>query len=39
VLQDANFKGVLDEQDFPYIENNATGLEAYYNLYKQLARA
>lgn len=38
-LQDANFKDVLDEQAFPYIENNATGLEAYYNLYKQLARA
>lgn len=38
-LQDANFKGVLDEQDFIYIENNEPGLEAYYNLYKQLARA
>jgi len=39
VLQDTNFKGVLDEQDLTCIENNATGLETYYNLYKQLARA
>lgn len=39
VLQDTNFKGVLNEQDLIYIENNAAGLEAYYNLYKQLARA
>ena len=36
-LQEANFKNLLDEQALPCIENNATGLEAYYNLYKQLA--
>lgn len=38
-LQDANFKDLLDERSLLYIENNPTGLEAYYNLYKQLARA
>jgi starch synthase len=36
-LQDANFKGVLDEHAFRHIENNEEGLEAYYNLYKKLA--
>lgn len=38
-LQDNNFKGLLDEQDFTCIENNEAGLEAYYNLYKELAGA
>jgi starch synthase len=37
-LEDANFNGVLDEQDLLHIEHNATGLETYYNLYKQLSR-
>ncbi len=36
-LQDLNFKGLLDEHSLMHIENNAEGLEAYYNLYKKLA--
>lgn len=38
-LQDEHFKGLLDAQDFICIENNAAGLEAYYNLYTALAGA
>ncbi|MEM9416833.1 MAG: glycogen/starch synthase [Bacteroidota bacterium] len=37
-LQEANFKGLLDEQALTCIENNEAGLEAYYNLYQELAR-
>ena len=37
-LQHAHFKDVLDEKTLRYIENGAEGLEAYYNLYKALAR-
>ena len=35
-LQDDKFKGLLDEQDLICIENNEEGLEAYYQLYKEL---
>lgn len=35
-LDDKSFQGVLEEE-LPTIENNEAGLEAYYNLYKELA--
>jgi starch synthase len=38
-LQDDHFKGLLDEQHLMLIENNEAGLDAYYNLYKKLAKA
>jgi len=37
-LQGPHFKGLLDEQTLRHIENDEVGLEAYYNLYKKLAR-
>ena len=39
VLQDDQYKNLLDGQDFTYIENNEAGLEAYYNLYNELIEA
>ena len=37
-LQDPYFQELPDAQALDYIENNEVGLEAYYNLYKKLAR-
>ncbi len=38
-LSNENFKDSLHEQEIGCIENNETGVEAYYNLYKELANA
>ena len=38
-LQDEHFKGLFDEKNFTCIENYEAGLEAYYNLYTELAGA